>query len=274
MGCALEVNHHETISVVIPTHDSEATIERCLQSVADQTHQPDEVIIVDNGSQDHTLVKVHNFVTLNKELNIIIATLTQNTGPGNARNIGWDLARSSMVAFLDSDDSWHPKKLEIQLSIVRSHPTYSFFGHSIVVVNDGHSTATLDPLSSTQVKFYGLWHFLVKNRVSTPTVMLRRSLKPRFPVHQWHAEDFALWTRLVSNGYKLVFAQVPLTHLHKATFGSSGLSAALKQMHLGELRVVESLRKEGSLSGSSRNLVKLWMQFKYGIRRIRVRLRG
>ena len=102
------------ISVVIPTLNRINTLQRALDSVINQTYKPAEIIVVDNGSSDGTL----KFL---REQYPKITILTENKiGVSNARNKGIKKSINQWIALLDSDDAWHPRKLEIQTSMLDS----------------------------------------------------------------------------------------------------------------------------------------------------------
>lgn len=102
------------ISVVIPTLNRINTLQRALDSVINQTYKPAEIIIVDNGSSDGTL----KFL---REQYPKITILTENKiGVSSARNKGIKKSINQWIALLDSDDAWHPRKLEIQTSMLDS----------------------------------------------------------------------------------------------------------------------------------------------------------
>ena len=102
------------ISVVIPTLNRINTLQRALDSVINQTYKAAEIIVVDNGSSDGTL----KFL---REQYPKITILTENKiGVSSARNKGIKNSINQWIALLDSDDAWHPRKLEIQTSILDS----------------------------------------------------------------------------------------------------------------------------------------------------------
>ena len=102
------------ISVVIPTLNRINTLQRALDSVINQTYKPAEIIVVDNGSSDGTL----EFL---REQYPKITILTENKiGVSSARNKGIKKSINQWIALLDSDDAWHPRKLEIQTSMLDS----------------------------------------------------------------------------------------------------------------------------------------------------------
>lgn len=269
MGQIPAMSIADTVGVVIPTFNSANTIERALKSVGEQSVQPNEVIVVDNASTDNTVNAVKLFAQSTLQLNLSLIELDSNTGPGNARNIGWNRCRTSLIAFLDSDDSWHPRKLEIQLKVIQDHPNHLLFGHKYATINS-EEMVTVSPISgSGKLHYFTLRDFLVRNRISTPTVIIRRETPHRFPTNQWFAEDFALWTNTLADGSQAVVVDQSLTYLYKAAYGQSGLSAKLGEMHQGELRVLQSLRQAGAITKSHYAIINGWMRLKYLRRLIR-----
>ncbi|MCI0564408.1 MAG: glycosyltransferase family 2 protein, partial [Nitrososphaera sp.] len=101
------------ISVIIPAYNRVQTIRRAVQSTLDQTYTDIEVIVVDDASTDGTVEAVEAI----KDPRIKVHRLSQNAGPSHARNCGIRLASGELVAFLDSDDAWLPRKLEKQVRL-------------------------------------------------------------------------------------------------------------------------------------------------------------
>ncbi len=99
----------EEISVIIPTYNRCDLLKRAINSVIKQTITPKEIIIVDNGSTDQTYQMVSS---LFPEINYFIE---KKRGVSAARNKGILESKSKWIAFLDSDDSWKPTKLEKQM---------------------------------------------------------------------------------------------------------------------------------------------------------------
>lgn len=99
------------ITVVIPTYNRAGQILGALRSVRDQTYQPFEVIVIDDGSIDSTAE------VLAPWMNEVRYIKTENRGVSAARNLGILEAKGEWVAFLDSDDSWELTKLERQAAV-------------------------------------------------------------------------------------------------------------------------------------------------------------
>ena len=102
------------ISVVIPTLNRINTLQRALDSVINQTYKPAEIIVVDNGSSDGTLK------FLREQYPKITILTEKKIGVSSARNKGIKQSINQWIALLDSDDAWHPRKLEIQTSMLDS----------------------------------------------------------------------------------------------------------------------------------------------------------
>lgn len=107
------------VSVVIPSYNREATIERAVKSVLDQTYKDIEVIVVDDCSTDNTGKIVENMIKADNRVRYY--KLEKNSGACVARNKGIDLAQGEYIAFQDSDDEWLPKKLELQIDAMKEN---------------------------------------------------------------------------------------------------------------------------------------------------------
>lgn len=92
------------ISFVIPTYNSAATIINTLESITKSTRLKHEIIIVDDKSTDKTVATVEAYHADNLHSEIILHQLAQNSGPGVARNVGFQLIRGKYTIFFDSDD--------------------------------------------------------------------------------------------------------------------------------------------------------------------------
>lgn len=108
------------ISVIIPTYNRAGWLAECVSSVAAQTLPPSEILIVDDGSTDHTPQVV---AQLARESALPLRFIHQdNRGAAAARNTGIRAARGAVLCFLDSDDRFVPEKIASQLARLRASP--------------------------------------------------------------------------------------------------------------------------------------------------------
>jgi glycosyltransferase involved in cell wall biosynthesis len=124
------------ISVVIPAYNRADTIERALDSVRAQNFRDMEIIVVDNCSEDDTVVRVKAWAGDQPSFKLI--RHDRNKGEAGSRNSGVRAARGRYVAFLDSDDEWLPGKLQCQLdALAKAGPSVTgcFTGQYIVMEN-------------------------------------------------------------------------------------------------------------------------------------------
>ena len=101
------------ISVIIPTYNRASLLTRAIDSVLAQTFTNYELIIVDDGSTDHTQTILKEYEYQNNDKIQTFCLLT-NRGVSAARNFGIQQAKGQWIAFLDSDDEWLPQKLARQ----------------------------------------------------------------------------------------------------------------------------------------------------------------
>jgi glycosyltransferase involved in cell wall biosynthesis len=98
-----------TVSVVIPVYNGERFVADAIRSVLNQSYPPLECIVVDDGSTDGTSNVVSRFQVP------VRYVAKSNGGVSSARNVGIELAKGDLVAFLDADDLWEREKLEKQI---------------------------------------------------------------------------------------------------------------------------------------------------------------
>lgn len=233
------------VSVVIPCWRCADCVERAVRSVAAQTRRPAEVILVDDASGDDTLGVLHAVAAQYPRGWIKVMSLERNGGPGTARNRGWDAATSPYVAFLDADDAWYPRKLEVQYQWMMQHPEVMLTGHDCADTPcagwSGHDRITEARLISARA-------LLVRNVIVTSSVMLRNERTLQFAEGKRGAEDFLLWLDLAFAGRRLFALDATLACRHKARFGAGGLSGALWAMEKDELEVYARLRRSRRIS--------------------------
>lgn len=115
------MNHYQScsnfplVSVIIPAFNAARFITETLESVLSQTYRDIEVLVVDDGSQDHTAERVESFARKDPRVLLIKQA---NQGVAAARNLAIEQSRGEYIAPIDADDLWYPQKLEKQVQLI------------------------------------------------------------------------------------------------------------------------------------------------------------
>ena len=193
------------ISVIIPVFNREEYIEAALTSVFKQTFQDFEIILVDDGSTDHTLDIAKGFgsrVQILKQAHL---------GQAVARNRGFQQSSGDCIAFLDSDDLWQEKKLEIQMKLMQEKDIVLSYTNCISIDKQGKAKGSKEFSSAPSGKVFE--NLLIRNPIFTSSVLVRRqalSQSGGFQKKYSYAEDWACWLRIALIG-KFHFTTTPLT---------------------------------------------------------------
>ncbi len=229
---------------MVPCYNCATTIRRAVLSILEQTRQPTQIILVDDASTDETPEVINQLFLENPHIISAVYSKTNN-GPSATRNIGWKLANKEFIAFLDADDTWHPKKIEVQ---------HTFMSENENIYICGHLTGKKDELQNNHhqatyinVSKIPLWRLLWSNPFSTPSVMIRRTIAERFSPALRYCEDFQLWLSIAAK-YGYVFRiEMMLAWYHKKPYGESGLSKNLWCMEKGEIIAICSTLRSHQL---------------------------
>ena len=193
-----------SISVVIPTFNRLIYLERAIKSVLNQTISVNEIIIVDDGSDDGTSEIIHSNYPNLKYI------FQSNSGVSAARNTGIKAASSNWIAFLDSDDAWVTNKIQKQITELELNPEMNFCHSNEIWIRNGREIKQ----KNTHKKFGGFIFdkCLDKCRISPSTVICRKSLLIKlngFDEDLAICEDYDLWLRITSDN-PVIYIEKPL----------------------------------------------------------------
>lgn len=119
------------VSIIMPAYNAGKYISDSIASVISQTYQNWELIIINDYSKDNTPKIIENYA--NADSRIKVFSNSKNVGVSETRNKGIELATGNWIVFLDSDDMWHPQKLEKQIEKIKSNSAdFIFTGASYV----------------------------------------------------------------------------------------------------------------------------------------------
>jgi glycosyltransferase involved in cell wall biosynthesis len=198
------------ISAIVPVRDGAPYVEEAIDSILAQTRPAREVIVVDDGSRDGTADVVLGYgdrVTLIRQ---------EPQGVGAAVNSGLDAAQGELISFLDADDAWTPRKLELQCEPLERDPALDMvFGHVEQFISPDLSESERSQLRSVE------GHQPAKLK---GTMLIRREAVDRVGrfVTAWKLVDFVDWySRAREEGLReLMLDEVVLRRrLHRTNVG-------------------------------------------------------
>lgn len=192
------------ISVIVPVYNVEAYLDRCVQSIVDQTYKNLEIILVDDGSPDNCPAMCDAWAEKDSRIKVIHQ---ENAGGGAARNVALDVAHGELISFVDSDDYIEPHMYAHLLSLMESDVDIAECG----ILNTENDYAALDNGSSCESKIYSVQEAMQLHisdslfRQTPPNKLYRRITigEIHFPVGKRIDDEF--WTyRVIANARKLV----------------------------------------------------------------------
>lgn len=181
------------VSVIIPTYNRADKTCAAIASVIAQTHAPTEVIVVDDGSTDETLN------TISSQFPTVTLLTQTNEGVSSARNTGIIQAAGKWLAFLDSDDTWLPEKLEKQAAASKGNPQIKVIHSDEIWIRDG---VRVNPMKKHQKPTGWIYpQCLPLCCVSPSSVLIEAALFDEvglFDEGLAACEDYDMWLRMFS----------------------------------------------------------------------------
>ncbi|MEO7199850.1 MAG: glycosyltransferase family 2 protein [Dokdonella sp.] len=173
------------VSVVMPVYNSTTHMQRPIESVLAQSQASLELILVDDGSSDGSWSMIERYAAADPRISAL--RLPRNEGVAAARNAALQHARGEYIAFLDSDDGWHPRKLELQLAHMQASGCDVSYAAYVRVGEDGRQLSQVAPPQT-------LTHadLLRSNHIGHLTGIYRRGLG-EFRFRRIGHEDYAFW---------------------------------------------------------------------------------
>ena len=219
-----------SVSVIIPSFNRSTVIARAISSVLNQSYKNFELIIIDDGSTDSTDAVVESFIKNDK----IKYFRQPNLGVSAARNLGASKASGDWLAFLDSDDEWHPEKLQNQINFLKENESLKIAYTDEVWIRNGVKVNK----KLIHQKFGG-WIFdkcIHQCFIAPSSVILSSNLffeMGGFDKDFKVCEDYDLWLK-ISSLYEIGFISLPL--ISKYGGHSDQLSTQFVAMDLWRLK--------------------------------------
>ena len=245
------------ISVIIPTYNRRLFLSKAIDSVLNQTYQDLELIIIDDGSSDKSAEYVK------KKYKKVKILKQHNKGVSSARNKGIKIASNNWIAFLDSDDRWHPKKIENQINYLTKNNKFKICHTDEIWIRN-----CIRINQHKKHKKYGGFIFekcIDLCRISPSSVIIHRDVfkkiglfNEKLPV----CEDYDLWLR--------ISASFPVLYLdEKLTIKNGGHANQLSKKYWGmdrfRIMALENILKNDFLTKQNISLAKECLKKKINI---------
>jgi len=208
----------QLVSVIIPAYNAAPWIRRAVDSVLAQTHSPLEVIVIDDGSTDATVRELERYGAV---VRILRKT---NGGQASARNAGLAAAHGDWIAFLDADDEWLPRKVELQLAALRARPECHWvYSDAYIARESGPARKSIGQRTTLHAGDI-LNALLLEDFISSPTPLVARQVLEELAgfdesPQKRGVEDWDMWLRL-ARAHKVLCVGEPLAiyRVHPKSF--------------------------------------------------------
>jgi GT2 family glycosyltransferase len=228
------------VSAVVPCFNREQFLAEALESVCNQTHPVDELIVVDDGSTDRSAeIAAYYGATVVRQ---------ENRGPGAARNRGTAVATGDVIAWLDADDRWLPHHVAVLTGLLHRHPeAAAAFG---AVQRFGSRDELIPGYVPTGGPRAVLFEAFRDWLHTTIGAILRRSALldiGGLDETERYAEDFDLWLRLARRHVFVATHEVTAEWRWHAAQQSTARAEQIAATYRYRRRFVDELRADGDL---------------------------
>lgn len=201
------------VSVILPVYNASETIDRCIESIINQTFQEWKLICCDDCSNDNSLDILRKWQ--NKDSRIKVLYNEKNSRAALTRNRCISEAVGEYIALIDDDDYCVLDRLEKQVEFLDEHPEYSFVGSNAFVFDENGVWETTEQKEKPQVR-----DFLWNNRFLNPSVMFRKNDIEKVQLYRVakdtrRGQDYDLFMRLYAQGFSGYNMHKPLIYYYR-----------------------------------------------------------
>ncbi len=195
--------NNEKVSIIIPTYNHGEYIGNCIESIISQTYINWEAIVVNNNSTDNTVEIIKNY----NDKRISIINIDNKGIIAKSRNLGIKNAKGDYIAFLDSDDWWYPKKLDV---VMANKGTADFIYHHLDIYKNGIKTNKKHRVRSLKSPVFEDL-MINANAITNSSVVVKKNILLKAgslseDLELKAVEDYDLWLKIsrVTNSFLLI----------------------------------------------------------------------
>jgi len=250
------------VSIIIPNYNGGQYIDSTIESVVNQAYPNWELIIVDDCSTDNSTTIINNWIERFGAKITLYKMANNSGGPAAPRNRAIDLSKGEYIAFLDSDDIWHPSKLDIQMNFMLSAglsftcTKVSTFTNEENLNYDSYDGSMVESALADSVEISHT-QMLIKNRIrSGSTSIVQKDIIEnhliRFNTDKncVAVEDYLFWLDIMRlNDISCRMITIPLTFYR---ISESSISRSKLRMAKKIYQLLKSYRVNGRLLGVRR----------------------
>lgn len=186
------------------TYNRAHFIVETLHSIQNQTYENWECLIIDDGGSDNTSEKIHPFLEGDSRFKYIIRTKVYKKGIPGCRNLGLDLAKGNYVIFFDDDDIVHPQNLELCVNeLSDTHFQFCRYNRDVFTGNFDYIFDKENSFDRFEISVKDL-DKMIDGRLPFNSCSIMWEIecfkKNKFQVHLMYAEEWELYSRILSNG--------------------------------------------------------------------------
>ncbi len=222
------------VSIVIPCYRDSKTLSSAIQSLYHQTYSNIEIIVINDASPETAEIEE----IISKYPEIIYIKNDDNVGLAATRNIGIKNSKGEYLAFLDADDEWHPRKLELQMRYVAENTAVACDVEEFLT--DLPQLRVFSEDQERDIRFVtSNFKFSFQNYLTGASLLAPKSLLLKvggYDESLRSCEDYDLWLRLLEERAILIRLRLPLYYYR---FNSSSLSSNINAISFWELEVIK-----------------------------------
>ncbi|WP_446715857.1 glycosyltransferase family 2 protein [Bacillus sp. OTU2372] len=242
------------VSIITPVYKAEKFIAETIKSVQKQTFENWEMILINDVSPDNSVEIINEFAEVDSRIRLV--NLEENSGAAVARNTAIKLSKGKYIAFLDSDDLWHPEKLMKQVRFMeKGNLPFSFTAYEIMEEN-GTRTGKIVHVPEN-IDYDGL---LKNTIIGCLTVVLNKEMIGRIEmVNIRTRQDFVLWLDILKRGHLAYGLDETLAYYRKVegSISSNKLKTAKRNWYVyRKIEKLSLLKSITSFTGYAYHAIK------------------
>ncbi|PST87755.1 glycosyl transferase [Photobacterium iliopiscarium] len=183
--------YNEKVSIIMPTYNSKKTVLKSIESILSQTYTNIEICITDDNSYDGTFDILKEIAKSDCRIKLFRNKYSRSAS--NARNNSIKNATGTYISFLDSDDTWYPRKLELQIEAMKKNNCFASHSSYYRVDENGNNISLVKPREKVTYK-----DMLTHNHIGNLTGIYNAKILSKFYQKNIGHEDYEMWLRILS----------------------------------------------------------------------------